>query len=130
MRQRAFYFERAAKERWSARELDRQIESALSQRVALSRDTRKLAAIERKKGPTELVRYEDVFKDPYVLDFLGLKGAYSEKDLEAALVRNSEDFLAELGTDFCFIARQFPMRIDDIDHSLDLLFSIAVCAAS
>ena len=104
------------------RELDRQIEGALFQRVALSRDTRKLAAIERKKGPAELVRYEDVFKDPYVLDFLGLKGAYSEKDLEAALVRNIEDFLAELGTDFCFIARQFPMRIDDIDHSLDLLF--------
>ena len=121
-RQRAFYFERAAKERWSVRELDRQIESALFQRVALSRDTRKLAAIERKKGPTELVRYEDVFKDPYVLDFLGLKGAYSEKDLEAAIIRNIEEFLAELGTDFCFIARQFPMRIDDIDHSLDLLF--------
>jgi len=121
-RQRAFYFERAAKERWSVRELDRQIESALFQRVALSRDTRKLVAIERKKGPAELVRYEDVFKDPYVLDFLGLKGAYSEKDLEAALVRNIEDFLAELGTDFCFIARQFPMRIDDIDHALDLLF--------
>jgi len=62
------------------------------------------------------------FKDPYVLDFLGLKGSYSEKDLEAAIIRNLEQFLSELGTDFCFIRRQYPMRIDDDDYFLDLLF--------
>jgi hypothetical protein len=57
-----------------------------------------------------------------VLDFLGLKGAYSEKDLEAAIVRNLEQFLTEFGTDFCFIARQYAMRIDEDDYFLDLLF--------
>lgn len=73
-------------------------------------------------GPTEIVHCEDIFKDPYVLDFLGLKDTYSEKDLEAAIIRNLEQSLSELGTDFCFVARQYAMRIDDDDCSLDLLF--------
>jgi predicted nuclease of restriction endonuclease-like (RecB) superfamily len=120
--QRRFYFEQASVQRWSKRELHRQIDSALFERVALSRNTRKLVALEKKKGPAEVVRYEDIFKDPYILDFLGLKGAYSEKDLEAAIICNLEQFLSELGTDFCFIGRQYPMRIDDTDYFLDLLF--------
>lgn len=119
---RQFYFEQAATQRWSVRELRRQINSALFERVALSRDARKLVALEKGKEPAEIVQQEDVFKDPYILDFLGLKGAYSEKDLESSIVRNLEAFLSELGTDFCFIARQYPMRIDDIDYFLDLLF--------
>jgi predicted nuclease of restriction endonuclease-like (RecB) superfamily len=119
---RKFYFEQSASQRWSVRELQRQIDGALFERVALSRDTRKLAALEKKKGPAEVVRYEDIFKDPYLLDFLGLKGAYSEKDLEAAIVHNLEQFLTELGSDFCFIGRQYAMRIDDVDYFLDLLF--------
>jgi predicted nuclease of restriction endonuclease-like (RecB) superfamily len=119
---RKFYFERAAVQRWSVRELQRQIEGALFERVALSRNTRKLAAIEKRKGPPEEVRYEDIFKDPYILDFLGLKGAYSEKDLEASIIRNLEQFLTELGSDFCFVGRQYSMRIDDMDYFLDLLF--------
>jgi predicted nuclease of restriction endonuclease-like (RecB) superfamily len=119
---RKFYFEQAAAQRWSVRELQRQIDGALFERVALSRNTRKLAALEKKKGPPETVSYEDIFKDPYLLDFLGLKGAYSEKDLEAAIIRNLEQFLTELGSDFCFIGRQYPMRIDDVDYFLDLLF--------
>ena len=109
---RRFYFEQAAQQRWSVRELRRQIEGALFERVALSRNTRKLISLERKKGPPEVVRYDEVFKDPYVLDFLGLKGAYSEKDLEAAIIRNLEQFLSELGSDFCFVGRQYAMRID------------------
>jgi len=119
---RKFYFEQTGTQRWSTRELQRQIEGALFERVALSRSTRKLVALEKKKGPPEVVRYEDIFKDPYLLDFLGLKGAYSEKDLEAAIIRNLEQFLEELGSDFCFIGRQYPMRIDDVDYFLDLLF--------
>jgi predicted nuclease of restriction endonuclease-like (RecB) superfamily len=119
---RKFYFEQTGTQRWSTRELQRQIEGALFERVALSRSTRKLVALEKKKGPPEVVRYEDIFKDPYLLDFLGLKGAYSEKDLEAAIIRNLEEFLTELGSDFCFIGRQYPMRIDDVDYFLDLLF--------
>jgi len=119
---RHFYFEQAAVQRWSVRELQRQIDGALFERVALSRDTRKLASLEKRKGPKEVVRYEDIFKDPYLLDFLGLKGAYSEKDLEAAIIHNLEQFLTELGSDFCFIGRQYTMRIDDVDYFLDLLF--------
>ena len=119
---RKFYFEQATAQRWSVRELQRQIDGALFERVALSRNTRKLAALEKKKGPPETVSYEYIFKDPYLLDFLGLKGAYSEKDLEAAIIRNLEQFLTELGSDFCFIGRQYSMRIDDVDYYLDLLF--------
>jgi predicted nuclease of restriction endonuclease-like (RecB) superfamily len=119
---RRFYFEQAAQQRWSVRELGRQIESTLFERIALSRDTRKLVSLEKKKGPPEVVRYDEVFKDPYILDFLGLKGAYSERDLEAAIIRNLEQFLSELGSDFCFVGRQYPMRIDDTDYFLDLLF--------
>ena len=119
---RRFYFEQAATQRWSTRELTRQIAGALFERVALSRDTRKLVAIEKKKGPPAPADYRDAFKDPYLLDFLGLTGAYSEKDLESAIIANLQQFLTELGNDFCFIRRQFPMRIDDDDYFLDLLF--------
>ena len=119
---RKFYFDQTASQRWSKRELQRQIDGALFERVALSRSARKLVALEKKKGPPEVVRYEDIFKDPYLLDFLGLKGAYSEKDLEAAIIHNLEQFLTELGSEFCFIGRQYPMRIDDVDYFLDLLF--------
>ena len=119
---RGFYFEQAAQQRWSKRELQRQIDRALFERVALSRDTKALVRLEKQRGPVEMVRYEDAFKDPYLLDFLGLKGAYSEKDLEAAIIANLQQFLSELGSDFCFVARQFAMRIDDDDYWLDLLF--------
>jgi len=119
---RKFYFEQAGAQRWSVREFRRQIDGVLFERVALSRSPRKLAAIEKKKGPIEVVQDEDIFKDPYILDFLGLKGAYSEKDLEAAIIHNLEQFLTELGSDFCFIGRQYSMRIDDVDYFLDLLF--------
>jgi predicted nuclease of restriction endonuclease-like (RecB) superfamily len=120
--QRQFYFEQAANQRWSKREFRRQIDRGLFERVTLSRDTPRLVAQEKQAEPAEVVRYEDIFKDPYVLDFLGLKGAYSEKDLEASIVRNLEQFLTELGTDFCFIARQYAMRVDEDDYFLDLLF--------
>jgi predicted nuclease of restriction endonuclease-like (RecB) superfamily len=119
---RKFYFEQAAAQRWSVRELQRQIAGALFERVALSKDTRALVKLERKKGPMELANYRAAFKDPYLLDFLGLTGAYSEKDLEAAIITNLQQFLTELGSDFCFIRRQYPMRIDDDDYFLDLLF--------
>jgi predicted nuclease of restriction endonuclease-like (RecB) superfamily len=119
---RAFYFEQAASQRWATRELQRQIERALFERVALARGTRALVHLEKQRGPVEMVRYEDVFKDPYLLDFHGLKDAYSEKDLEAAIIANLQQFLTELGSDFCFIRRQYPMRIGGDDYWLDLLF--------
>jgi predicted nuclease of restriction endonuclease-like (RecB) superfamily len=122
VRQRRFYFEQACHQRWSKRELQRQIAGALFERVVLSSDTRALVRLEKQKGPPEVADYREAFKDPYLLDFLGLTGAYSEKDLEAAIVSNLQQFLTELGSDFCFIRRQYPMRIDDEDYFLDLLF--------
>jgi predicted nuclease of restriction endonuclease-like (RecB) superfamily len=122
VRQRRFYFEQACDQRWSKRELQRQIAGALFERVALSSDTRALVKLEKQKGPPEVAHYREAFKDPYLLDFLGLTGAYSERDLEAAIVSNLQQFLTELGSDFCFIRRQYPMRIDDEDYFLDLLF--------
>jgi len=121
-RQRRFYFEQACIQRWSKRELQRQIAGALFERVALSKDTRALVKLEKSKGTPELADYREAFKDPYLLDFLGLTGAYSEKDLEAAIISNLQQFLTELGSDFCFIRRQYPMRIDDDDYFGDLLF--------
>jgi predicted nuclease of restriction endonuclease-like (RecB) superfamily len=119
---RQFYFEQTATQRWSVRELSRQIQGALFERVTLSRDTSKLVAIEKKKGPPEAIDYRDAFKDPYLLDFLGLTAAYSEKDFESAIIANLQQFLTELGAEFCFIRRQYPMRIDDDDYFVDLLF--------
>ena len=119
---RRFYFEQAASQRWSVRELRRQIAGALFERVALSSDTRALVKLEKQKGPVEAANYQEAFKDPYLLDFLGLTGAYSEKDLESAIIANLQQFLTELGSEFCFIRRQYPMRVDDEDYFLDLLF--------
>jgi predicted nuclease of restriction endonuclease-like (RecB) superfamily len=119
---RRFYFNQAARQRWSVRELQRQINGALYERVALSSDTRALVKLERKTGPVEIANYREAFKDPYLLDFLGLTGAYSERDLEAAIISNLQQFLTELGSEFCFIRRQYAMRVDDEDYFLDLLF--------
>lgn len=63
-----------------------------------------------------------IFRDPYVLDFLRLHDAYSEEDLEAAILRELEAFLLELGSDFCFVARQKRITVDNEDYHLDLLF--------
>ena len=121
-RRRRFYFEQAAGQRWSVRELRRQIQSGLFERVALSKNARQLIAKGKKEKPREAIRYEDIFKDPYVLDFLELDGAFSEHDFEAGILANLQKFLSELGSDFCFIASQFRMRIDNDDYFLDLLF--------
>ena len=121
-RQRRFYFERTCAERWSKRELLRQISSALFDRVAFSSETRALARVERQAGRAEVANYREAFKDPYLLDFLGLTGVYSERDLEAAIITNLQQFLTELDSEFCFVRRQYAMRVDDEDYFLDLLF--------
>jgi predicted nuclease of restriction endonuclease-like (RecB) superfamily len=88
--------------RWSSRELDKQINSMLYERTALPRKPEQLLGA-LPAGATSLASHADAFKDPYVLDFLGLEDTFSEKDLEAALVRNREKFLLELGTVFYMI---------------------------
>jgi len=121
--QREFYTEMCRVERWSVRTLRKKIDSMLYERTAISKKPEELA----KKELAEL-RDEDrispdlVFRDPYVLDFLNLKDAFSERDLEAAILRELELFLLELGVGFTFVARQKRMVIDNEDHYLDLLF--------
>ena len=120
---RDFYAEMCRIERWSTRTLEKKIGGMLFERTALSKKPDKLIAAELKK-----LREEDrltpdlVFRDPYLLDFLGLKDTYAEKDLEAAILREIEAFILELGAGFCFVARQKRMQIDSRDYYLDLLF--------
>lgn len=121
--QRDFYAEMCRIERWSVRTLRKKISGMLYERTALSRKPEKLAAMELKNLREEDKLTPDlIFRDPYLLDFLGLKGAYSEKDLEASILRELETFLVELGGDFAFVARQKRIIVDGEDFYLDLLF--------
>jgi predicted nuclease of restriction endonuclease-like (RecB) superfamily len=120
---REFYTEMCRVERWSVRTLRTKIESQLFLRTALSKKPEKLARQE-----LAALREQDrlspdlVFRDPYVLDFLGLKNSYAEKDLEAAILREMEAFILELGVGFAFVERQKRMTVGGVDHYLDLLF--------
>lgn len=110
-------------EQWSVRTLRQKIQSMLFERTALSRKPGKLVQRELSRlRRTDRLSPDLVFRDPYVLDFLGLDGTYAERDLEAAILREMESFLLELGTGFSFVARQKRMTIGGRDHHLDLLF--------
>lgn len=120
---RDFYAEMCRIERWNTRTLNQKIQSMLFERTALSKKPAKLMAMELKKLREEDKLTPDlVFRDPYLLDFLGLKDSYAEKDVEAAILREMEAFILELGVGFAFVARQKRMQIDDRDYYLDLLF--------
>jgi predicted nuclease of restriction endonuclease-like (RecB) superfamily len=109
--QRDFYAEMCRLERWSVRTLHAKIQGMLFERTALSRK------------PAELAKQElSVFRDPYFLNFLGLTGTYSEKDLETAILREVQQFILELGAGFAFIDRQKRIIIDGKDYYIDLLF--------
>jgi len=121
--QREFYAEMCRVERWSVRTLRQKIASMLYERTALSRKPAELAGLELKALREEDRMTPDlIFRDPYLLDFLGLKGVYQEKDLEAAILRDLEAFLMELGVGFTFVARQKRITVDQDDFYLDLLF--------
>jgi len=121
--QRDFYTEMCRVERWNVRTLRQKIASMLYERTALSRKPEKVAKAELAKLREEdRVSPDIVFKDPYILDFLGLKDRYLEKDLEDAILRELELFLLELGAGFSFVARQKRIQVDADDYYLDLLF--------
>ncbi len=120
---RDFYAEMCRIERWSTRMLEKKISSMLFERTALSRKPEKLAEMELKQLREEDKLTPDlVFRDPYILDFLGLKDTYAEKDLEAAILREMEAFILELGVGFAFLERQKRLTVDGVDYYLDLLF--------
>lgn len=120
---RDFYAEMCRVERWSVRTLRAKIGGMLFERTAISKKPEELA---RKE--LALLREEDqltpdlVFRDPYFLDFLQLSDTYSEKDLEAAILRELERFLLEIGNDFAFVGRQKRITVDNEDYYIDLLF--------
>jgi predicted nuclease of restriction endonuclease-like (RecB) superfamily len=119
---RRFYETEALRGGWTVRQLARQIDSQFYERTLLSRDKRAmLLKGEAGRSEDELTPEEEI-KDPFVLEFLGLKDEYSESDLEDALVRDLEAFLLELGGDFAFVGRQRRLRIGDHWFRIDLLF--------
>ena len=101
------------------RQLDRQVNSQFYERTALSRN--KAAMLEKGEiaEPGDAITPEQAIKDPFVLEFLGLKDEYSESDLEDALIHHLADFLLELGDDFAFVGRQRRLRLDDSWFRID-----------
>ncbi len=121
--EREFYAQMCRIENWSTRTLQKKIDSMLFERTAISKKPEELAKLELQAlKESDKLSPDLVFKDHYVLDFLNLKDTYAEKDLEAAILREIENFLIELGSGFTFVARQKRMIIDNTDFNLDLLF--------
>ena len=119
---REFYAEMCRVERWSVRTLRQKIGGMLFERTALSKNSPEVVRQELATLRDGQMTPDIVFRDPYLLDFLGLSGAYSEKDLEAAILREMESFLLEMGNGFCFVERQKRMSVGGDDFYLDLLF--------
>ncbi|MBU0456857.1 MAG: PDDEXK nuclease domain-containing protein [Nanoarchaeota archaeon] len=119
---RSFYIKEVEAERWSVRELDRQINSQLFERVALSKDKKNVLVLSRKGQIIE--NPEDLIKDPYILEFLNLEelSSYTETDLEKGIIKNLEKFLLELGKGFTFVARQQRITLEDDHFYIDLVF--------
>ncbi|MCX5678638.1 MAG: PDDEXK nuclease domain-containing protein [Candidatus Omnitrophica bacterium] len=119
---RGFYEVESIKSRWSSRELDRQINSLLFERLALSKDKKQILRMAREGQAVSDPR--DLIKDPYVLEFLNIKENTSllEKDLESNLINKLHKFLLELGRGFAFIARQKRITVDGDHFYIDLVF--------
>lgn len=120
--ERKFYEIESIKNNWSVNELQRQYDSALFTRLALSRDKNEIWKLSEKGIVIE--QPKDAIKDPYILEFIGLpeKSEYSESDLEQTLIDKLEHFLLELGTGFTFVARQKRVSFDDKHFRIDLVF--------
>ncbi len=119
---RAFYEVYTIKGNWSVRELERQRGSLLYERTGLSKDKEKLLSLTQEEA-AELLP-EDIIRDPYIFEFIGLKQqeVLKEEQLEEALLDHLQSFLLELGTGFCFEARQKRITVDDEHHYIDLVF--------
>ena len=121
--QREFYIEMCHLEKWSVRVFRERINSMLYERTAISKKPE-----ETIKHDLDLLKNEQkltpdlVFRDPYFLDFLGLRDKYSEKDLETAIMVELQNFVIEMGSDFAFMDRQKRISVDNEDYYLDLLF--------
>jgi len=119
--ERRFYEIETTAENWSLRELKRQSDSALFERLALSRNKSKVKELGKKGHVIE--KPSDVIKDPYILEFLNLplQDVYSESDLESAIINKLQYFLLELGKGFLFVDRQKRIKMDGDDYKIDLV---------
>lgn len=113
--EREFYLRKAVGERWTSRELHRQINAGLFERTVMS--PTKVSAALRQLHP----RAHQALKDVYTFDFLSLPEGHSEADLQRGLVANLKRFLLEFGRDFCFVGEEFPLQVGKRDFSIDLL---------
>ena len=114
--ERFFYMYMAIKERWSKRELERQIASAIFERTMLANET-----IEKAK-PSETGDLKNVFKDSYILEFLNLPSFHNENQLQNAIVANLKNFILEFGRDFAFMGQEYKIQVGNQDFFIDLLF--------
>ena len=119
---RNFYAAETEKNNWTARQLERQVNSQLFERLLMSNNVESVLAVAHEENlPRDA---KEIIKDPMVLEFLGLKreAAYYEKDLEAAIITHLHDFLLELGNGFSFVARQKRIHLDGDEFFIDLVF--------
>lgn len=114
--ERAFYLRMAVQEKWSSRELERQLKTALFERSVLN--PAKVTPVVTQTHPAAL----EVFRDAYMVEFLGLPDSHAEADLHQGLLARLKDFLIELGRDFCFVGSEYPLQVGGRDFALDLLF--------
>lgn len=120
---RQFYLTMAADQRWSKRTLKAKIDGMLYERTAIAKQPDEVILHDLELLRDERQMSADLaFHDPYFLDFLGLEGEYSEKDLESAIVGELQKFITEMGNDFAFMARQKRITVDNEDYYIDLLF--------
>ena len=120
--ERSFYERQTVNENWSVRELQRQIDSALFLRLAVSRDKEGILSLAQRG--IEVQKPEDVIKNTYTLEFLNLpeSSQYTESDLEQRLIDNLQKFLLELGKGFTFVGRQYKITINNVHYHVDLVF--------
>ena len=120
--ERRFYEIEATRNHWSLRELERQFNTSLYERLAMGRDKEKIYELSQQGQIIE--RPQDMIKDPYILEFTGLSEmpSYTEKNLEAKLIDNLQMFLLELGKGFTFVGRQVRISFDEEHYYIDLVF--------
>jgi predicted nuclease of restriction endonuclease-like (RecB) superfamily len=114
--EKEFYLKTCVTERWSKRELERQIDSSLYERFMLSKKTDKLVPKTKERN---ILSH---FKDEYVLDFLGLKDEFTEKDMRKAIIQNLKQFILEVGKYFTFVGEEYTLPVGNETYKVDLLF--------